>query len=67
MHFIVDCYNVMSQSPRLQFLDVMDLQAGGDALLELVALYLSRSHHQGHGLRGHGGANKGERGTLPLE
>jgi len=67
MHLIVDGYNVMSQSPRLQFLDVMDLQAGREALLELLALYRSRSHHQGHGLRGHGGANEGERGTLPLE
>ena len=48
MHLIVDGYNVMSQSPRLQFLDVMDLQAGREALLELLALYRSRSHHQGH-------------------
>ena len=28
MHLIIDGYNVMRQSPRLQFLDVMDLQAG---------------------------------------
>ena len=27
MHLIVDGYNVIRQSPRLQFLDVMDLQA----------------------------------------
>lgn len=45
----------------------MDLQAGREALLELLALYRSRSHHQGHGLRGHGEANEEERGTLPLE
>jgi uncharacterized protein len=46
MHLIVDGYNVIRQSPRLQILDVMDLQAGREALLELLALYRSRSHHQ---------------------
>jgi uncharacterized protein len=46
MHLIVDGYNVIRQSPRLQFLDVMDLQAGRAALLEMLALYRSRSHHQ---------------------
>lgn len=46
MHLIVDGYNVIRQSPRLQFLDVMDLQAGREALLELLALYRRRSHHQ---------------------
>ena len=46
MHLIVDGYNVIRQSPRLQFLDVMDLQAGREALLELLAHYRSRSHHQ---------------------
>jgi hypothetical protein len=46
MHLIVDGYNVIRQSPRLQFLDVMDLQAGREALLELLAQYRRRSHHQ---------------------
>ena len=46
MHLIVDVYNVIRQSPRLQFLDVMDLQAGREALLELLARYRRRSHHQ---------------------
>jgi hypothetical protein len=46
MHLIVDGYNLIRQSPRLQFLDVMDLQAGREALLELLAYYRSRSHHQ---------------------
>ena len=43
MHLIVDGYNVIRQSPRLQFLDVMDLQAGREALLELLAHYRRRS------------------------
>ncbi|PIU54126.1 MAG: hypothetical protein COS90_02445, partial [Deltaproteobacteria bacterium CG07_land_8_20_14_0_80_60_11] len=30
----------------MQFLDAMDLQAGREALLELLALYRHRSHHQ---------------------
>jgi len=46
MHLIVDGYNVIKQSPRLQSLDVVDLQAGREALLELLALYRRRSHHQ---------------------
>jgi len=46
MHLIVDGYNVIRQSPRLQCLDVMDLQAGREALLDLLALYRVRSHHQ---------------------
>ncbi len=46
MHLIVDGYNVIKQSPRLQFLDAMDLQSGREALLELLAHYRSRSHHQ---------------------
>jgi predicted RNA-binding protein with PIN domain len=46
MHLIVDGYNIIRQSPRLQFLDAMDLQAGREALLELLALYRRRSHHQ---------------------
>jgi hypothetical protein len=46
MHLIVDGYNVIRQSPRLQLLDVMDLQAGREALLELLAHYRRRSHHQ---------------------
>jgi predicted RNA-binding protein with PIN domain len=46
MHLIVDGYNLIRQSPRLQFLDVMDLQAGREALLELLAHYRRRSHHQ---------------------
>jgi hypothetical protein len=46
MHLIVDGYNVIRQSTRLQFLDAMDLQAGREALLELLALYRRRSHHQ---------------------
>ncbi len=46
MHLIVDGYNVIRQSPRLQSLDAMDLQAGREALLELLAHYRSRSHHQ---------------------
>ena len=46
MHLIVDGYNVIRQSPRLQFLDAMDLQTGREALLELLAHYRRRSHHQ---------------------
>jgi uncharacterized protein len=46
MHLIVDGYNIIRQSPRLQFLDAMDLQAGREALLELLAQYRGRSHHQ---------------------
>jgi predicted RNA-binding protein with PIN domain len=46
MHLIVDGYNLIRQSPRLQLLDAMDLQAGREALLELLAHYRSRSHHQ---------------------
>jgi uncharacterized protein len=46
MHLIVDGYNVIRQSPRLQSLDAMDLQAGREALLELLAHYRRRSHHQ---------------------
>jgi len=46
MHLIIDGYNVIRQSPRLQFLDVMDLQAGRQALLEMLALYRRRSRHQ---------------------
>jgi uncharacterized protein len=46
MHLIVDGYNVIRQSPRLQFLDAMDLQAGREALLELLAHYRRRSRHQ---------------------
>ncbi len=46
MHLIVDGYNLIRQSPQLQMLDAMDLQAGREALLELLAHYRSRSHHQ---------------------
>jgi uncharacterized protein len=46
MHLIIDGYNVIRQSPRLQFLDAMDLQAGREALLELLAHYRRRSQHQ---------------------
>jgi uncharacterized protein len=46
MHLIVDGYNVIRQSPRLQFLDAMDLQTGREALLALLAHYRRRSHHQ---------------------
>jgi uncharacterized protein len=46
MHLIVDGYNVIRQSPQLQLLDAMDLQAGREALMELLAHYRSRSHHQ---------------------
>ena len=46
MYLIVDGYNVIRQSPRLQFLDAMDLQAGREALLELLAHYRRRSRHQ---------------------
>jgi predicted RNA-binding protein with PIN domain len=46
MHLIVDGYNLIRQSPRLQLLDAMDLQAGREALLESLAHYRSRSHHQ---------------------
>jgi predicted RNA-binding protein with PIN domain len=46
MHLIIDGYNVIRQSLQLQLLDVMDLQAGREALLELLANYRSRSHHQ---------------------
>jgi predicted RNA-binding protein with PIN domain len=46
MHLIVDGYNLIRQSSQLQMLDAMDLQAGREALLELLAHYRSRSHHQ---------------------
>src|SRR5512136_2542262 len=46
MHLIVDGYNLIKQSPRLQVLDAMDLQAGREALLELLAHYRRRSQHQ---------------------
>ncbi|MGA9755031.1 MAG: NYN domain-containing protein, partial [Desulfobaccales bacterium] len=46
MHLIVDGYNLIRQSPQLQLLDAMDLQAGREALLELLAQYRSRSHHR---------------------
>ena len=46
MHLIVDGYNLIRQSPRLQFLDALDLQTGREALLELLAHYRRRSHHQ---------------------
>jgi predicted RNA-binding protein with PIN domain len=46
MHLIVDGYNLIRQSPQLQLLDAIDLQAGREALLEMLAHYRSRSHHQ---------------------
>ena len=46
MHLIIDGYNLIRQSPRLQFLDAMELQAGREALLELLAQYRRRSRHQ---------------------
>jgi predicted RNA-binding protein with PIN domain len=46
MHLIIDGYNLIRQSPQLQLLDAMDLQAGREALLELLAPYRQRSHHQ---------------------
>jgi predicted RNA-binding protein with PIN domain len=46
MHLIVDGYNLIRQSSQLQLLDALDLQAGREALLELLAHYRSRSHHQ---------------------
>ena len=46
MHVIIDGYNVIRQSSQLQILDAMELQAGREALLELLALYRSRSHHR---------------------
>jgi uncharacterized protein len=46
MHLIVDGYNVIRQSSQLQLLDAIDLQTGREALLELLARYRSRSHHQ---------------------
>jgi len=46
MHLIIDGYNVIRQSSRLQLLDAMDLQAGREALLELLSQYRSRSHHR---------------------
>jgi predicted RNA-binding protein with PIN domain len=46
MHLIVDGYNLIRQSDRLQLLDAMDLQTGREALLEMLAHYRRRSHHQ---------------------
>jgi uncharacterized protein len=46
MHLIIDGYNVIRQSSQLQLLDAMDLQAGREALLELLAQYQSRCHHR---------------------
>ena len=46
MHLIIDGYNVIRQSSQLQVLDAMDLQAGREALLELLAGYRSLSHHR---------------------
>jgi len=45
MHVIIDGYNVIRQSSQLQILDALDLQAGREALLELLARYRGRSHH----------------------
>jgi uncharacterized protein len=46
MHLIIDGYNVIRQSSQLQVLDALDLQAGREALLEMLAGYRSRSHHR---------------------
>lgn len=46
MHLIVDGYNLIRQSLQLQILDALDLQAGREALLELLTQYRQRSHHQ---------------------
>lgn len=46
MHVIIDGYNVIRQSSELQLLDAMDLQAGREALVELLAQYRNRSHHR---------------------
>jgi len=46
MHLIIDGYNLIRQSSRLQSLDAENLQAGREALLELLARYRSRSHHR---------------------
>jgi uncharacterized protein len=46
MHLIIDGYNVIRQSSQLQLLDAMDLQAGREALLELLSRYRERSHHK---------------------
>ena len=46
MHLIIDGYNVIRQSSQLRVLDALDLQAGREALLELLAGYRSRSHHR---------------------
>jgi len=46
MHLIIDGYNLIRQSSQLQLLDAVDLQTGREALLELLAHYRQRSHHQ---------------------
>jgi predicted RNA-binding protein with PIN domain len=46
IHLIVDGYNLIRQSSQLQPLDALDLQAGREALLELLSRYRQRSHHR---------------------
>lgn len=39
LHLIIDGYNLIRQSPRLQELDARELEAGREALLEYLAEY----------------------------
>jgi uncharacterized protein len=47
VHLIIDGYNLIRQSPGLSLLDAGDLEAGREALLELLAAYRRRrpQHH----------------------
>lgn len=46
MHLIIDGYNLIRQSPELQRLDALELEAGRQALLTLLADYRRRSPHK---------------------
>ncbi len=46
MHLIIDAYNLIRQSPGLQRLDARELEAGREALLDRLASYRRRAHHQ---------------------
>lgn len=47
MHLLIDGYNLIRQSPVLRHLDARDLEAGREALLDLLGLYRQcRPHHR---------------------
>ncbi len=46
VHIIIDGYNLIRQSDRLAMLDRKTLQAGRDALIDMLAAYRSIKHHR---------------------